>query len=1740
MNRLFRKILSLTLSLMIASSVVTSTVVVNASSEDTATTTTIPAVPDIPDVLSELGVSKPTSQEDYSNVYDLSAGSVNITSDGTYLILGNGISTSNSITVSSNVKAYITIDNVAISAEQAMFCASQSKVELNIKGNNVLSSTGGGKAGLCIPDDGYINITSDSTSNLLNVTCGSYAAGIGTNNTQTSTPGDIYITGGSITAMGNWGAGIGGSQYGDVKNIVITDGNIDARHLDWRAAGIGGGDCSSVTGGIYITGGTIYAEAPGNGAGIGGGAGYGTSTIVKNIVITGGNITAIGGNEGAGIGGGSSTNTVGGIYITGGNIDAKGTYAAGIGCGNRTNINGNIYISNANVNAIGIGGGAGIGCGQNANLVGNIDIKNNSTVNAYAADGGYAIGLGSNSGSSAISSINIDKTSSVIAKASSSDRTYYSDVLNLEDRALLSFNFKNVLKDTELHLLNCDDGNVTNILIDKDTQSLSFLVNPNNQYKLISKDHYLFSSNDGSETATIFAAGSYNNIDISSELVKFKVTYIVADCSKVNFVTEPISSDVEFGTSVKDIINSYKVIDKDYRACFVIANNNGEETTINKYEDLDNVLITSDTKITLSYIKRANSEVRFKYNNGKADEIITVDIGATVKEPTAPEKNKYDFVGWYNDETEKQWNFNDGVKYDLVLSAKWQYNPNKIIVPEVPDTLKELGKEKPVSDDEYDESWNIEENAINITKNGVYLVYGFNNATGNDLTIAENVTAYVTIRNININRTGVAVKINKGSHITLNIEGNNTCAGVSGVWERYGYGIITPGNGYCVFTAKDKDQKLNATGSGYFNGYHGGIGSSMDSSDPPGNIYITNGNITCDQTTYGLSSISGSALGTSAAPLNNIVITGGKVNITNAGTGIGSGDGEITGGIYIKDAEITACGDNRPVESHAVIGSGNAPVGDIYIENSNLSLSSKGNTIAAAIGSCDSKDCGDIVIKKSNVKISEGNLMGIGSSGGKVGNITITDTQLDISTVGTAIGSTSPSPTCGDIVIDNCSGTLIAEKENTATVGGAYAGNIDIKSSELSLSAGRYMGLSDGEATTIGASSNGTIKNINIADTQITVLGGSEYIASVIGAGRAKSKVGNIKIDNSQIYLGDETNSVSVLSAVVGGGSGESSTGNITINNAEIQSYKSSVSIGVGACKSGTALGGATVGQININKSNINLSDVGCITVGAGENCKTDDIIISDTTITSKGYFGIGSYGTATTGNITITKSDLAMTTDITAIGNNGGSTKDIIIDKCNVKAYSGETTLGANNEKSVIGKVIISDDTEIQLYSKGSSAISKNVLDNTDAIPTMYQGTFAETFSEDKVVLFDNAITKSDILLPAGYKTFAVKSQPDTWNYVQVDDWYYKGYMTYPDESSDETMNYYTKKDIITKFRDLRPTEYSWIFFETDGNATIDPPSIKVISGGKLPYLPTITPNKGYKYSHWQYDYYTTYAVNLGYDHRGTLKNLNDILKWYFEFGDKTKITPSEDEISTLFAVDLNYDGDIVWGRLASEYNSFESKLGGKFVFTAIQEPLPYDYTVKYVDEDGKSIAPDKVGQGLYNTEITESPIYIPGYTPIDKSSKTFTISYNKNEITFVYKLGSSSRKLTVVVLEDETNLGVKATLDISNSDASITDKLTTDDNGYALTTSDYDIGDTINIDVSDLDEQYLPVDKIKYTVTSDNDILYIYVKKNDKFIITGYDNANDKYICLAVIAIVSFGLSLSIIKSSKKKRKK
>ena len=353
-----------------------------------------------------------------------------------------GESKENTVTIdTSEGNVDVTFDDLKIDAssgnEAAVSVTGKGDTTIELDGDNELKS-GRNHAGLehnKTDTSGELTIQDKDKNGSLDATGGCNGAGIGGGNAQngqvTITGGDITATAGSIAATyqtfgggagiggGDGGAGVGGN--GDVE---ITGGTITATGV--YGAGIGGG--RSADGDVTISGGTIKkAESlsptnPG-GAGIGGGYyGDGRVTITGDAVIE----EAQGGIQSAGIGGGQGAD--GDVEISGNaRIDkvTGGDYGAGIGsglgesgapCNGKVTIkdNAKIGLAQGGFGAAGIGGGYyysnGYDDDDSTSGVGDVTIEGNTTVNAVGGLGAAGIGNGVNAidfGGAAVNQITI-------------------------------------------------------------------------------------------------------------------------------------------------------------------------------------------------------------------------------------------------------------------------------------------------------------------------------------------------------------------------------------------------------------------------------------------------------------------------------------------------------------------------------------------------------------------------------------------------------------------------------------------------------------------------------------------------------------------------------------------------------------------------------------------------------------------------------------------------------------------------------------------------------------------------------------------------------------------------------------------------------------------------------------------------------------------------------------------------------------------------------------------------------------------------------------------------------------------------------------------------------------------------------------------------------------------------------------------------------------------------------------
>ncbi|MCI7767622.1 MAG: hypothetical protein MSJ26_06545, partial [Oscillospiraceae bacterium] len=321
----------------------------------------------------------------------------------------SGTTTTDRIEVASGVSANITLDGVDIDVSSKSNTAAF-KIADNSTGNVTITLADGSEntlksgrncAGLQKNGSGEgigkLTIKSESGTGKLTATGDEYGAGIGGG--EYGTGSNITISGGTVTAIGGLeGAGIGGGYSGSGSNITISGGIVTVNGM--AGAGIGGG-YSGTGSNITISGGTVTATGGSGGAGIGGGdnqsgsyitisdgtvtaksankgagIGGGYSGSGSNITISGGTGTATGGSCGAGIGGGTYK-PGSDITISGGTVTATGgTWGAGIGGGYYSNGSG-ITISGGSVNAV---------LGSEANAIGGGKVGNGA-VTPTLADG---------------------------------------------------------------------------------------------------------------------------------------------------------------------------------------------------------------------------------------------------------------------------------------------------------------------------------------------------------------------------------------------------------------------------------------------------------------------------------------------------------------------------------------------------------------------------------------------------------------------------------------------------------------------------------------------------------------------------------------------------------------------------------------------------------------------------------------------------------------------------------------------------------------------------------------------------------------------------------------------------------------------------------------------------------------------------------------------------------------------------------------------------------------------------------------------------------------------------------------------------------------------------------------------------------------------------------------------------------------------------------------------------------
>lgn len=94
---------------------------------------------------------------------------------------------------------------------------------------------------------------------------------------------------------------------------------------------------------------------------------------------------------------------------------------------------------------------------------------------------------------------------------------------------------------------------------------------------------------------------------------------------------------------------------------------------VDEWKDSDGNIFDFDSTITKDLYFRGNGTavriVTFEYYDGKPNNEVVVEKGKKVPQPTDSRRNGYNFVGWYLEEAE--FNFDSQINKDITLKGKW-------------------------------------------------------------------------------------------------------------------------------------------------------------------------------------------------------------------------------------------------------------------------------------------------------------------------------------------------------------------------------------------------------------------------------------------------------------------------------------------------------------------------------------------------------------------------------------------------------------------------------------------------------------------------------------------------------------------------------------------------------------------------------------------------------------------------------------------------------------------------------------------------------------------------------------------------------------------------------------------------------------------------------------------------------------------------------------------------------------
>ena len=400
-------------------------------------------------------------------------------------------------------------------------------------------------------------------------------------------------------------------------------------------------------------------------------------------------------------------------------------------------------------------------------------------------------------------------------------------------------------------------------------------------------------------------------------------------------------------------------------------------------------------------------------------------------------------------------------------------------------------------------SWqNSRENAS--TDNQITITQSSQSST-NTVHVGENVKADITLKDVSLTGgtsfgdgdtkgKGATIAIEKGSDVTIELDGENTLTasnGKAGLYVAQGASVtIKDDNG---------DGSLVATGSAV--GTTSGAGIGGNGKSDAGSITISGGDVTATGGS-GAAGIGSSRNGS----VEQIEVSGGDVTAiggANGGAGIGTGLGGTANQIEISGGNVTANGGNEG----SGIGAGqgkNAAVDQIKVSGGEVTAT--GGSNAAGIGTGSQGTASQIEISGGNVTANGGSSgAGIGSGNkGTVDQIKVSggDVTANGGAQGAGIGTgyTYSDGTVSEIEISGgkvtATGGLYGAGIGTGT---GFAGLGYNKVGSINISGGDVTANGGGYAAGIGSGRAGTTTQINVSGGNVTANGGT--YAAAIGAG---------------------------------------------------------------------------------------------------------------------------------------------------------------------------------------------------------------------------------------------------------------------------------------------------------------------------------------------------------------------------------------------------------------------------------------------------------------------------------------------------------------------------------------------------------------------------------------------------------------------------------------------------------------